>query len=163
MRIKFEEYVDVEAKLLELGCHPAIGLAVLPENFQSVAKIEDFRQHSETATVKKLLRAAGLELTDPVDRAQRPPYVQNNAADWVGPTLFVSSALWLQNPQVISIALGVIANYLTDIFRGTDTKTVKLNVVVQKSNARKYTRISYEGGASGIAALEKVLRKAIDE
>jgi hypothetical protein len=163
MSIKFEDYVDVQAKLLELGCHPATGLAMLPENFQSVVKIDDFRQRSEAATVKKLFRAAGLELTELVDRAQRPPYIQNNAADWVAPILFVSSALWSQNPKIVSVSLSVIANYVTDLFKGVHAKTIKLDFVVEKTKTRKCTRISYEGDASGIAALEGILRKVVDE
>ncbi|SRR6266481_717173 len=163
MSIKLEDYVDVEAKLLELGCHQAKSLVLLPQNFHSAINVGDFRQMSEAATVKKLLRAAGLELAELVDRAQRPPNIHNNAADWVAPILFVSSALWVQNPAVVSVALSVIANYLTDSFKGVNGKTIKLDFVVEKTKTRRCTKISYEGDVSGIAALEDILRKTIDE
>jgi hypothetical protein len=163
MGINIEDYVDVEQKLSELGCRPALGLAMLPQNFQSAGKIADFRQMSEAATVKKMFRAAGLELTELVDRPQRPPYIHNNYADWVAPTLFLSSALCSQNPNAISVALSIIANYLTDLFKGVKTPTVKLEFVVEKTKSRKCMMVKYEGDVTGIASLEGVLRKVVDD
>ena len=163
MGTKVEDYVDVEKRLGELGCRPALGLAMLPENFRSAGKIADFRQMSKASTVKKLFRAAGLELTDLVDRPQRPPYIHNNYADWVAPTLFLSSALWSQNPNAVSVALSIIANYLTDLFKGIQSPTVKLEFVVEKTKSRKCMMVKYEGDVAGIASLESVLRKVVDD
>lgn len=163
MSIKREDYIDVGTKLQELSCPQVVGFALLPENFQSVNTIEEFRQTSEAATVKKLLKAAGVEVIELFNRAQRPRYIHNNAADWVAPTLFISSALWSQNSQAVSIALSVIANYLTDLFKGVDTATVKLDVVMEKTKTHKYMKISYEGNVAGITALEAVLKEVVDE
>jgi hypothetical protein len=163
MGIKVEDYVDVEKKLGELGCRPALGLAVLPENFKAANKIADFRQMSEASSVIKLFRAAGLEFTDLIDRPQRPPYIHNNYADWVAPALFLSSALWSQNPNAISVALSIIANYLTDLFKGIQNPTVKLEFVVEKTKSRKCIMVKYEGDVTSITSLESVLRKVVDD
>jgi len=163
MSLKIEDYIDVEPKLLKLGCHRTNGLALLPQNFQSADEIADFRQMSEAATVKKLFRAAGLELPDLFDRSQRLPYIHNNYAQWVAPTIFLCSALWSQNPNAISVALSVIANHLTDLFKGIHTPSVKLEFVVEKTKSRKCTIVKYEGDVAGIASLESVLRKVADD
>ena len=88
---------------------------------------------------------------------------QNNAADWVGPIIFVAGSLWSQNPLAISVALNVIGNYLTDFFRGAETRKAKLEFIVEKTNDRTYKHLTYEGGAEGIAALEKVIRGMANE
>jgi hypothetical protein len=163
MDIKTEDYLDVEEKLQELGCRQAIGLTLLPANFTTASSIDEFRQFSEVATVKTLFREAGLSLTEIVDREQRPRYIQNNFSDWVGPTLLITSSLWSQNPYAISLALNVISNYLTDLFKGTKANIVKLDFVVKRTKSSTYKRLIYEGDIAGIGTLEKLLRDVANE
>jgi preprotein translocase subunit SecF len=163
MDTKIEDYVDVDERLVQLGCKEASGITLLPTNFKSASKIEEFRQEAEAATVKTLFREAGIPLTEIVDREQRPKYIQNNFAEWVGPTLLISSALWSQNQYAVTLALNIISNYLTDLFRGTKANNVKLNFVIRTTKSQTYKHISYEGNVAGIANLEKLLRDVANE
>jgi hypothetical protein len=162
MSIRIDEYVNVEERLSELGCTAGNGLMMLPTNFDSAGTVEEFLQHSEAATVKSLLRSAGVMLTEIVGNDGRPRYIQNNSADWVGPIIFISSAFWSQNSQAISIALSVISNYLTDFFKGNKTGTAKLDIVIEKMPTRTYKRVIYEGDVAGLSAIENVLRDVAD-
>ena len=46
----------------------------------------------------------------------------------------MGGALLTSDPNVISVALGVLSNYLTDFFQGmSGDKTVKLDVVIEKT------------------------------
>ena len=159
MSIEIEDAGDVRSKLDELGCNSPTGLCLLPTNLFSASSIADLRQYSESATVKTLFRSVALECEDVLDRSRRPPYIQNNYSDWVGPALLVSSALWSQNPLAVSVALSVIGNYLTDFFRGVPQPRVRLDFVVERTKTRTCKKLSYEGDIGGLAALEHVIRE----
>ena len=102
MNIAFtEDYVQVDSRAAEIGCQRPTGMALLPENFQSATSYAELRQLSEAATVRTLFGTNGLPLCDVLDPSKPVPYIQNNSFEWVGPTLFVSSALVSsENPTV---------------------------------------------------------------
>ena len=118
MSIAVTDYLDIQMRLSEFGLPNATGLTLLPTNLASAPNAEDLLQASEAATVRSLFRSAGLGFTELPDRTHGIRYIQNNAADWVGPTIFVAGSLWSQNPLAISVALSVVSNYLTDLFKG---------------------------------------------
>jgi hypothetical protein len=152
--VNVSDYVDVSTKLTDLGCNHPTGFALLPSNFESAGSIDEFRQASEAATVKTLFRAAGIPHSDIVDKSKRPPYIHNNAIEWIAPTLFVSASLLSNNPELVSGALGVISTYVADFLKGATGKNlVKLNVVVEKTKTRTCKEISYEGDAEGLRNL----------
>lgn len=164
MSTKISDYANVEQRIEELGCIYPNGFAVLPVNFESAASIADFRSVAEAATVKTLLRSAGLPLDDIVERAARPPYISNHSYDWVAPTLFVSLALLSQNPHFVAVALSTIANYLTDFFRGgASKKTIKMNIVVERAVSRSCKKVTYEGPPEGLKEIAEIVRSASDE
>ena len=164
MKTTITEYLNVGQKIADLGCQFPTGLALLPANFESAMSSADFRQVSKAATVKTLFRNAGLPHGDITDKGQRPPYIHNNSFEWVAPTVFVSAALFSENPNYVSIALSVIANYATDFFKGmTGTKTVKLEIVVEQTKARTCKKLSYEGDVDGLQALPEIIRGLSDE
>ena len=72
----------------------------------------------------------------------------------------IISALFLsQNPNAISVAIGVISNYLTDWFKGTvGDKRVRLDIVVEIEGS-KYKRVHYDGNVEGLRELPKILRE----
>lgn len=162
MSITVTDYVDVPAKIGELGCvMPDSGLTLLPLNFDAAASISDLRHASETSTIRKLMQQEKLPLQDIVERGQRPPYIKNKSSDLVLPTLFLSAAFISQNPALVSIALNVISNYVYDRFRSMKPgRTVKCEIVVEDRTG-KYRRIAYEGTEEGLAVLPQSIREAL--
>lgn len=163
MSISVKDYLDVQIRLDELGLPSTTGLTLLPTNLASASDVGELIQASEVATVRSLFKSAGLSYTELPDRAHGTRYIQNNAADWVGPLIFVASSLWSQNPIAVSIALSVISNYLTQFFQGITTRTAKLDFIVEKTKDRTYKHLTYEGDIEGIAGLEKVIRELANE
>ena len=164
MTTNVSDYLSVSEKIADLGCRYPIGLALLPENFESASSISEFRQVSEAATVKTLFRNAGIPNEDIVGEGQRPPYIQNNAFEWVAPTLFISAAFYSEKQQYIDVALGVIANYATDFFKGMSGKNqIKLRIIIEKTKTKTCKKILYQGGAEGLKDLSDVIRETMDE
>jgi hypothetical protein len=154
----------VNERLSTLGCNSTSDFAILPLNFENVTNIDEFRHASEAATVRTLFRNGSIPLTEIIPSDKKPAYVQNNAFEWLAPTLFVSSALISSNPNLIAIALGVIANYATDFFKGfTGKPEVKIEIVVEKTKTRTCKKISYQGTPEGLANLSDVIKGASNE
>lgn len=164
MTTNISDYLNVGEKIRQLGGQMPVKLALLPANFETAASLTDFRQVSEAATVKTLFRQVGIQLEEIGRTGQKIPYVQNNAFEWVAPTLFVSAALLSENQGSISIALGVIANYATDFFKGmSEKKQVTLDVIVERTKSRTYRRISYKGDPDGLKSLPKIIGEMADD
>lgn len=158
------EYVNVRKRIADLGCRHPEQLALLPLNFESASSIADLLQASEAATIRKLLLGEGLPIDDIVDRSRRPPYLKNKSHEWVAPILFISAALYSQNPNLVNVALNVIANYATDFFRGVSpAREVKLNIIVEKRKDEIYKQISYQGCIAGLKDLPEVIREVVNE
>jgi hypothetical protein len=164
MTTTITDYVRVEARAAELGCVYPTGMAILPENFDTAADYIDLRQQSEAGTVRTLFRTNGLSLVEVLPELKPVPYIQNNSSEWVGPTLFISYAFFSENPLVVSVALGILANYLTEFFKGLPGKNkITLNIVVEKTPERSCKKISYEGNAEGLESLPEIIRSIADE
>ena len=167
MSTNITDYLDVRERLAALGCNVPSGFAILPVNFDSVDSISAFRNVSEAATVKTLLRNADLPYDDILAAGSRPPYIHNNAFEWVAPTLFISASLWSENPDAVSVALSTIANYVTEFFKGfrgtSGDHWVKLDIIVERRKTASCKKISYEGPPEGLLGLAEVIRATSDE
>ena len=163
MSITVTDYIDVAARIAELGCvPPESGLTLLPLNFDSAASIGELRHASETSTVRKLLLQERVPLRDVVERDQRPPYIKNKSSDLVLPTLYFSAAFLSQNSPLVSVALNVISSYIYDRFRALKPgRTVKFDVVLEDTKNGKYRRIAYEGTEEGLKLLPASIKEAI--
>lgn len=164
MTTTISDYIDVRQRIAELDCDNPTGLALLPTNFDTALTVSDFRQVSESATVRTLFRTAKIPLDEIVNKDRRPPYVQNNAFEWVAPTLFVSVGILSENATYINVALGVIANYATDFFKGMNgDHEVRMDIVVERTKSKVCKKITYKGPPEGLKDLPEVIRAASDE
>lgn len=158
------DYVSVTERVEALGCIIPVELTILPENFDSADTRMDFRYRSETATIRTLFRNHGVPVGSLLPAGERPSYITNKSFEWTAPTLFVAAALVSGNGTAISIALSVIANYLTDFFKGVaGTPKIKMTFVVERSKGRTCKKLEYEGNIDGIAALSKAIKEMSDE
>ena len=161
MATEISDYTSVRQRAAELGCTAPTRIAILPLNFDTAKNRADLQQLSEAATVKTLFRTNNIPLDDLLSSSERVPYKQNKSFEgWLAPTLFISSSLLIDNQAIVSVALNVLSNYLTDFFKGmTGRKTVKLDIVVENNGDASCKKISYEGDIEGLKSLADVLRK----
>lgn len=84
--------------------------------------------------------------------------IEQRSIDWFGPTLLFTTAALTQNPELVSISINVLSNYISDFFKGQKEPNIKLNVMIQKSKA-EYTKINYEGPKEGLIEIENLIAK----
>ena len=111
------------------------------------------------ATVRSLFRQNGIAET-PLE-AEGEAFLQiseKSFLEWIGPTIFLGVAALSQSPNILSLALGVISNYLTDLFKGLAVAPkVKLDIVVEKKKG-VCKRIHYCGPEAGLNGLPATVR-----
>ena len=164
--VQTSELANPRQRFQDLGCIQPQGIALLPTNLDSADSIGNFRQAPEAATVAKLLTQAGLPPSDLWTREERPGYIQNNAFEWIAPTLFISAALLYENPACVAVALGVISNYVTDFLPGIPgdkNNKVKLEVVAEPTEGGVCKRVRYEGPADQLNTLTEIVRSVLRE
>ncbi len=161
--ISVTDYVPVAARATELGLPAPTTIALLPRNFDSAGGRGELLDESTAATIHQLWRQAGVsELR--FDTPEEPfPSVAEHAADRIAPTIFVSGLYASGNSAAITVALGVVTNYVSELFgRLQGRHKVRLEVVVETDGDRTSKRITYEGDAEGVTkllpAVEEVLR-----
>jgi len=155
-----EEYVDVPERAQELGCRVPSGLALLPTNFETVATKRELAHDLQGLTVRALWREAGLEESRLEEPEEQWPTAQKDAFEWLGPTIFVSASLLSEDPNAVSVALGVVANYVTDFFKGVPRgqRRASLDVVVEDPPG-SYRRVRYRGPPEGLQEAAQVVRE----
>jgi hypothetical protein len=152
------EDVAIPLKLAELNLSFPEGLAFLPENIDASTSVDDFVFPEPLRQIRKLFRANNLEFTILGKEATRLRARKN--ADLYLPSLFVGISLLSQNPAAISVALSVLANYVTDFFKGTvGSRKVSFEIYVEKADGKTVTKISYKGNGEGIKNLEGIIKK----
>ena len=159
MPVSVSDYPNVRERTTLLGMTLSSELAILPRGFAEASGPGDLAHEPDASTIRKLLSAGGLEVQQLEPMAGRLPAVVQHAADWLSPTIFVGSMLLSQNPYAIQVALNIISTYLVDALRGArGSGMVKVSLVVEQSDRRSCRSLSFEGPASGLKDLERVIR-----
>lgn len=162
--VKVSDYIDVKEKAKEMGCNLPTFIAILPRNFETSKSKEELIHESTTPTVRVLWRQNGITET-PLERPEEKfPFVAEHAFEWIGPTVFISSMLLTQNPYLVTIALNVISNYLTEWFRGIprDARKAKLRIITETKRGN-YKKIEYEGPPDGLKDIPEIIKGVYNE
>jgi hypothetical protein len=163
MLLTVTDYIPVDQRAAELGCSYPTQITILPDNFAEATSRDNLYQSSEAATIQKILINHGVAIGTLLPTSERLPYRVQKDFEWVALLLFIPLAVMNQNPALVSLALNVIANYVTNFFKGIPgTKTAKLDIVTA-TRGRKFKKISYEGSIEGLRSLPEILREISDD
>lgn len=162
--VKVSDYIDVKKRAQEIGCNLPTSIALLPRNFEISMSKEDLIHESTTSTVRILWRQNDIIETPLEQPGEKFPFAVGFAFEWIGPTIFVPAMLLSQNPHLVTIALNVISNHLTEWFRGIprDNRKVKLCVIAETKSGH-YKKVEYEGTSDGLNELPEIIREVYNE
>lgn len=155
--IQVNDYVSVSERLEEFNIQAPIGLAIFPNNIATATSIGDLVQHAESDTLRTLLKANKIPHVELFDDDHQPPYLQQYGYEWFGPTIFVPAALLLQDPNIVSVTLGLITNYLYDLFKGDKDGKASFEVILQSADG-SCKQIRYSGPPEGLSKVADVVK-----
>jgi hypothetical protein len=166
MEHKIREFINIEEKIEKLNLNTPTELVFLPYNFESSNTPEDFLYDNSIKVVKKLWKQESIEVGRLEKDTSKTKYYQENDITWIGPTIFVAYSFWTENSNLIAIGLSVIANYLTDFFKGKTKKpNVRIEYVLEQNprKGKKNVKFSYDGDIEGLSKIPEILAKLKDE
>jgi hypothetical protein len=111
----------------------------------------------ESDTVRTLLKVNKIAYVEIFDEDDQPPYLQQYGSEWFGPTLFISASLLSQDPNALSVALGIITNYLYDLFKGAKDGKSSLDVIFQQADG-SCKEIHYSGPPDGLSKVAEIVK-----
>lgn len=158
MSAEVRDYVSISDKLEGFGISVPNGLAIIPSNLATAKTINDLRQHVESDTVRTLLKANKIPYVEIFDEDNQPLYLQQYSFEWFGPTLFISTGLLSQEPNVLSITLGIITNYLYDLFKGGKDSKASLDVIIQQADG-SCKEVHYRGSPDGLSKIAEIVKE----
>jgi hypothetical protein len=163
MFIEITDYVDVEQRSSDLGIKAPQGVCILPRRFEHAKAVSDLCHESSALDVKTLCRQANVPITIYQPDGPQIPYLQENDNTWIGPVLFVSAGVMSQNPHILNVALGVIGNYVTDLFKGSPQPArAKLSVVIEttatKATTKTTKKIDFDGPPDKITEINNLIK-----
>jgi hypothetical protein len=168
MAIQVSEYINIQERALELNCNVPTGLALLPRNFAVAPSKEALVYAGSTEDIRKLWYQTGIVETKLEKVGESFSYIeQERAAEWLGPIIFIGTSLLSGNQELVSIALGVISNYLTDWFKGKGHQSnndVEFDIVVEHTKGRSYSRIHVKGDVERVNKIDmpQIIQKLRD-
>lgn len=117
-------------------------------------------QESSTIDIRILLRQAGIRETPLENTSEKYPTISGKSSVWVGPIIFIGTAVLTQNPELLNITLNLISSYLYDFFRGyPEPHKTKLEIVVEKSENKEYIHVIFEGDISDMKNIPTVVQE----
>lgn len=161
MSTETRSYLDVRARAEEFQCQLSDTICFLPRNFDTAKSKEDLLHEGSAPTIRKLLVQEGIELNTLDSPGSRLPLIQEKGIDWIGPTIFLSAEILLNQPDLPSLVLTTVRDYLIAYFRGMGRHpTVRLSVVTERRRGKKkeYRKIKYEGDVEGLKILDSMIR-----
>ena len=162
MPIEISNYPCVVTKCEALGVDSIEGIVILPNNFEAIDSLEDSVHFISATTVSKLLKQSKLHTILVEPKGDHKRLVQKSDI-WFGPTLFFAAAELSQNPHMVTVSLGVISNYLTNLFKGAPREEIEisLNIVTEQTKTKKTRKFEYRGGIEGLKVLDDAIKEEI--
>ena len=173
-RIEVSDYIDVSHKLEELGCSQPEGIGILPERFDTCTSADEPSLPRRTYAVVRRFEDNNIPVSIIEKEGQPVSYKTYIASsEWftgVGPTFLISAALLAENPHIVSLALNVLANYLTETFKrareenpdlgkGDIEGNASLEIVVEKDGSRTYKKIKCPAAPEILKELHRTVNK----
>jgi hypothetical protein len=115
------------------------------------------------ADLKVLFRQAGVTLDKMEPAGLKIPFRDDRDSTLILPVVFFGAAYISENPHLLAISLSVIANYVTDYFRGkVGMNRVRCSVLVKTTRDGTTTKeVRFDGPATEFGQLIPAINKIV--
>lgn len=160
MKTEIKEYNNFINQIKKYDFDIPNGISLIPTNIGNADSKDDLVYFGSAKSLKKLWKSNSIELSKIEKEGDRQYYLHQHSAEWIAPTIFLGASLLSESPNTISIALSVVANYVTDLFRGKPPKTTfKMELIIEEEKDKKYKKITFEGEPNDMNGLIRVIRE----
>lgn len=136
-------------------------ILLLPRNYEST---DEYYLYDNTVyTINKVLNQAGINSAYLDDKPIQ--FLEQRVVEWFLPVLYISYNVLIENKEVYEAALMAIKEYITKSspFTRGEENSVKLKVVVEKSEDKTTKSIEYNGPIDGLSDLKDSILRIANE
>ena len=141
--------------------NPQTQILLLPRNYEST---DEYYLYDNTVyTINKVLKQAGINSAYLDDKPIQ--FLEQRAVEWFLPVLYISYNVLIENKEVYAAALMAIKEYIikSSPFTRGEENSVKLKVVVEKSEDKTTKSIEYNGPIDGLSDLKDSILRIANE
>jgi|JI9StandDraft_1071089.scaffolds.fasta_scaffold05928_5 hypothetical protein len=154
MTVSTRSLENFEEQAAKLGCTIPEGICVFPRNFDVAVSPAELVYDDSAQTLRKLLKRAGVQDNGQLNEKNNYMLLRS---DLPVICLFAGWTVLTQDPTSVQLALGVAANYLTDLckgFRRPEEQECEVKVIRERitNSKRFFEETSYKGPVSGLEA-----------
>lgn len=164
MSLNIDTLPNLSERFLLLGLQQPEGIAILPRNITTAQSREELLHEDSAPTIRALWRQVGITEA-PLEGRDAPfPTLAEKDASLVLPMIFISGAVLSENPAAVSLALSVLANYITEFFKSfSGQRRVKFRIIVETNPTSSCKSIEYDGAADAIPDLPALVKSLTNE
>jgi len=160
MNTEIREYNDFKNLIQKYNFNLPSGISFIPANIETANSKGELVYFSSAKSLRKLWKSNSIEIDKIEKEEDLLLYLHQHSAEWIAPTIFLGAALLSESPNTISIALSVVANYVTDLFKGKPPKsTFKMELIIEEEKDKKYKKLIFEGEPKDMDGIVKVIRE----
>ncbi len=139
-------------------------MVLLPLTFESAQSPNELIYAASTDTVRKLLVQKRVPTVKLEQEGQEYPHAEQHALEWMGPVILFTAASISQNPEIVSITLGVISNYLTDWFRCVPKENRRASLkMVKETKDGDYKSFEFSGPPENLGQVKDIMDRFENE
>jgi hypothetical protein len=152
--------VPIQFKELQ-AMNPDAQILLLPRNYEST---DEYYLYDNTVyTINKVLNQAGINSVYLDDKPIQ--FLEQRAVEWFLPVLYISYNVLIEDKEIYEAALMAIKEYIIKAspFTRGEENSVKLKIVVEKSEDKTTKSIEYSGPADGLSDLKDSILRIANE
>lgn len=149
--------VDLTSALKQLDIELPTTIAFFPENLKTATSTTEFVFSDSLVDLNKVLKKNNLAIpalggTSNLTRSRKN-------ADIYIPAIFFGASILSENPNLVSLSLNIVSNYLTDFFKGRlGPKKSHIELYIETKEKGKVKKISYTGNVDGLKELPDIIK-----
>jgi len=167
MSLSIADCPNIYERAKELGLREPHDIAFLPRNFFSAEDCHQLAYGGSVSMLERLFSEEGLPAMRLDSEGRKKSLFVRNTLGLVVPVVpivFIAACVHAQHPELVNIACGVLANYITKFLQpGEGEAPAKVTFVVETTKTKQIKRLSYEGPVEGITKLPKELWAVANE
>ncbi len=157
MELKIEDAPELNDKL-----ENSDSIIILPDNILRNDKHEEYFYSSTLPTIRKIISSKEIPFKI-YNKETDPILIEQRGLEFFLPIFFIGSLFYSQNQAAISLALSMIANYLTEIFKGQKEPKVNLNIYLRDDVKKITKRVKYKGPPEGLKDVDKIVKNTMKD
>lgn len=162
METRLIQEINIGKKFDILELNIPEGITILPHGLENAESLNDLYYFSDAYELKELFEQKNISGSSLLKDYEYLPEERRSLGEFILPTIFVTGSLLSENPNMVSVALNVVSDYLVDLFKGfpkSPDRKIKFKIILEKKKRSDYRMMEITGEVSDFENLDSIIEK----